>query len=337
MNTRGRKPTTRLLQRLGNALKRHLPAAVAGDHTGVHQARVASRRLREAVPVLSTGLKGSKAGKATRKIRRLTRALGTVRETDVTLSLLDELASTAAVSRTAVEDVRTHVVQERDARREVMLKRLARVDSDKIARRLASVGTALDGATNEPWRQALGARLLRRSKRLAAAIETAGQMYSPERLHEVRIAAKKLRYGLELASDSGVRQAAPHVRALKRTQDLLGKLHDLQVLQAHIADAQITTTTTRAGQRAALETLAAHVEELCRHLHGTYLSSSTTLRQMPDAIRTTVVPQLARAPRRPRALKMQMPAARPSAGRTTPARAAAREKSVLSQSTRAGR
>ena len=28
-----------------------------GEHTGVHQARVATRRLREAVPVLATGLK----------------------------------------------------------------------------------------------------------------------------------------------------------------------------------------------------------------------------------------------------------------------------------------
>src|SRR4051812_2610935 len=167
----GTLPLVRLLERRTRALKRHLAAAVNGDGTGVHQARVASRRLREAVPVLSTGLKGSKAGKATRKIRRLTRALGTVREVDVTLSLLDELASTTVVSRTAVEDVRTHVVQERDARREVMLKRLARVDSGKIAHRLASVGMALDTATAEPWRQALAARLLRRSKRLAAAMD----------------------------------------------------------------------------------------------------------------------------------------------------------------------
>ena len=65
--------------------KRHLPSAIAGDDRGVHQARVASRRLREAVPVLAAGLKHSKAGKASRKIRRLTRALGTVRELDVTL------------------------------------------------------------------------------------------------------------------------------------------------------------------------------------------------------------------------------------------------------------
>ena len=70
---------------------------MAGDDNGVHQARVTSRRLREAVPVLATGLKGSKAGKATRKIRRLTRALGTVRELDVTLTLLDELAQSPEV------------------------------------------------------------------------------------------------------------------------------------------------------------------------------------------------------------------------------------------------
>ena len=83
-----------LRQRLVSLLK-FMPAAQAGDETSVHQARVASRRLREAIPVLATGLKGSRAGKASRKVRRLTRALGTVRELDVTLQLLDELAAVA--------------------------------------------------------------------------------------------------------------------------------------------------------------------------------------------------------------------------------------------------
>lgn len=315
MNTRVHRPTTRLLQRLARALKRHLPAAIAGNTIGVHQARVTSRRLREAVPVLSTGLKGSKADKAIRKIRRLTRALGTVRELDVTLSLLDELASAPAVPRPAVEDVRRSVVVERDARRAVMLKRLERVDAGKLGRRLASVGTALDTATEEPWRTALGSRLLQRSRRLAAAINGAGHMYSPERLHDVRIAAKKLRYGLELASDSGVSQAAPHVRTIKRAQDLLGKLHDLQVLQAHIAAAQTSGDSARPEPRAALEALAAHVEAQCRRLHGKYLSASAALREVPEAMRTVIVPQLAQVPRRSRPLKMTMALARPAAPR----------------------
>ena len=152
-----------------------------------------------------------------------------------------------------------------------MLKRLEKVDAEKLGRRLESVGAALESATEEPWRRTLCSRLLRRSKRLTVAMDAAGHMYSPERLHDVRIAAKKLRYGLELASDSGVKQAAPHVRTIKRAQDLLGKLHDLQVLQTHIAAAQISGDTPRPENLAALAVLAAHVEGQCRRLHGRYL------------------------------------------------------------------
>jgi CHAD domain-containing protein len=333
MNTRAPKPTTRLLRRLASALDRHLPAAVGGDQTGVHQARVTSRRLREALPVLSTGLKGSKAGKARRKIRRLTKALGTVRELDVTLSLLDELAAVPELPRIAVEDVRAQVVRERDDRRIVMLKRLEQVDAEKIARRLSSVGEALQSATDEPWRRALGGRLLRRAKRLTTAMDAAGHLYSPERLHQVRIAAKKLRYGLELAADSGVRQAAPHVRTIKRVQDLLGRLHDLQVLQGHIAEAQITADSARPAKRAALEALAAHVEEECRHLHGKYLSSSAVLRNIPDAIRRGAVSQIVHRPRKTRTLKMSL--VRPAPARL-PAATGVHDKATVARVSRAG-
>ena len=66
----------------------------------------------------------------------------------------------------------------------------------------------------------------------------AGQMYAPEQLHQVRIAAKKLRYAMELAFDAGVKSASAPVRAVKRAQDTLGRLHDLQVLQSHVAAVQ---------------------------------------------------------------------------------------------------
>ena len=304
MNTRAPRVTTLLLQRLARALKRHLPKAAAGDDQGVHQARVTSRRLREAVPVLATGLKGSKAGKARRKIRRLTRALGTVRELDVTIQLLDELARSPQVSRAAVEDVRTRVMKERENRRKLMLDRLKRVNVDKLDRRLSSVGTALAEATAEPWRKALASRLMSRSRRLTAAIDEAGHMYAPDRLHAVRISAKKLRYGLELAADSGLRQAAPHVRTIQRAQDMLGKLHDLQVLQTHVAAVQAEPRSGRTPSRDALEDLARHIEDQCRHLHGRYVATAPALRDAALAVRNAIVPQLAHAPRRGRPIKM---------------------------------
>jgi len=306
MNTRAPRVTTALLQRLARALNRHLPAAVAGDDTAVHQARVTTRRLREAVPVLATGLSGSKAGKAQKKIRRLTRALGCVRELDVTIHLLDELARSPNVPRDAVEDVRARVVKERDDKRKTMIERLDGVNTEKLDRRLASVGAALDQAPSEPWRKALAERLMRRSRRLTLAMNEAGQMYAPERLHAVRIAAKKLRYGLELAANSGVKQAGPHVRTIKRVQEMLGKLHDLQVLQVHVAAVQAEPRTGRPQSRAALENLARHIEDQCRHLHGRYIASASVLRDAALAVRKVVVPQLAHPSRRARSIKMAL-------------------------------
>jgi CHAD domain-containing protein len=303
MNTRSPRATTLLLQRLSRGLRRHLPKAAAGDDRAVHQARVTSRRLREAVPVLATGLKGSKAGKARRKIRRLTRALGTVRELDVTIHLLDELARSASVPRIAVEEVRARVLKERDERRKLMLQRLDEVNANKLDRRLSSVGAALDAAASETWRKALAARLAERARRLTMAIDSAGHMYAPERLHALRIAAKKLRYGLELAADSGLRDAAPLVRTIKRVQDMLGKLHDLQVLQTHVAAVQAEPRSDRALAREALEDLARHIEDRCRHLHGRYVASAPALRDAAMAVRKSIVPQLTPS-RRSRAIKM---------------------------------
>ncbi len=267
--------------------------------------------------MLSTGLSGSKAGKARRKIRRLTRALGSVRELDVTVQLLDELARSPQVSRDAVEDVRARVMKERDAKRKVMIERLEGVNADKLERRLASVGAALEEATSEPWRKALAARLIVRSRRLTLAMNEAGNMYAPERLHAVRIAAKKLRYGLELAAGSGMPQAHPQVRTIKRAQDTLGKLHDLQVLQTHVAAVQAEPRTGRPQSRIALEELARQIEDQCRHLHARYVASSSALREAAIAVRKVIVPQLAQPPRRTRSIKMSLssaPASRAVAG-----------------------
>ncbi len=309
MNRPKPRPTTALLQRRARDLKRHLPAAISGNGHGVHQARVASRRLRETVPVLATGLKGAKAGKAGRKIRRLTRALGTVRELDVTVTILDELARRAHLPRTALEEVRAHVLAERDRRREVMLERLDTVDMEKLDRRLASVADALQHSTSHEWRATLANRVMKRAKNLAAAIESAGQIYQPERLHQVRIAAKKLRYALEIASDSHAAAAATLVGLLKRAQDNLGRLHDLQVLQTHVAAVQ---AQPRAGHRVpagGLDVIAQTIEAECRHLHARYLSAAAALLQLCHTTRHQIAPQLAMHARRraARPLKMGLP------------------------------
>jgi CHAD domain-containing protein len=298
----------RLLERRTRALKRHLAAAVAGKDTGVHQARVASRRLREALPVLTEGLQHTKAGKANRKIRRLTQALGTVRELDVTLHLIDELTDRPAIPRAALAEVRALVIEEREQRRAVMLERLDAVDATKLARRLEAVRQSLMKPTaGHAWRASLAGRIARRGRRLERAIESAGQIYEPEGLHEVRIAAKKLRYSLEIADESGAAPCAEALRTIKRVQDALGRLHDLQILQQHVGAVGAAPRHRRSTPDAGLAVLSRMIEDECRHLHGRYVASLPDLAIATAAARREIPVRLTA---RKRSAKMTLPARR---------------------------
>lgn len=297
----GRHPTTNdaklrgitaLLARRSRELERHLPAAVAGDDTGVHQARVASRRLREALPVLAAGLKRGR--KARRKVRHVTQALGTVREMDVTVQILDALARKPAIPRDALEDVRGHVLAKRERRRAMMLSRLHELNTAKLARRLDEVAQELDGLEAAAWREALGTRILRRAKRFVKAVEDAGQVYAPYSLHQVRLATKKLRYTLELAADAGIAEARRPVIVLKRLQGTLGRLNDLNVIQRHVA-AVAAEPRTSAGRARGFDAIDRTLEEECRHLHGRYTAQVPALLELAAACRTTIVPLVAAA------------------------------------------
>jgi CHAD domain-containing protein len=258
-----------LLRRRARELERYLPGAQEGDERSIHQARVASRRLRETLPVVAAPSRTRR--KVERTVRRLTRALGAVRELDVALGILDEFARRPDMPRPALEDVRAHVLGERDRRRTRMFERLARVDVDRLSRRLEELGAHTPAADVHDWRDMLDTRIIRRARVLGAAIDAAGRMYAAERLHDVRIAVKKLRYALELAADARIGGARPPVARLKRAQDTLGRLNDLQVLQHHVAAVQAAPPARAEGiADSELQVLAAALEAACRHLHARY-------------------------------------------------------------------
>ena len=150
MNRAPSRVTRLLLERRARALKRHLPAAIEGDGIGVHQARVASRRLREAVPVLARDVKPGKARKAQRQDPQADagpRGRPRARRHADGARRARRARHPADASR--LEEVRAHVVEEREHRRATMLKRLEKVKVDKLDRRLASVAEALQEAESE--------------------------------------------------------------------------------------------------------------------------------------------------------------------------------------------
>jgi len=246
----------------------HVAAAVDGrDPEGVHDMRVATRRLRAALKLFGPWLDPDALDRVAPSVRTLTRALGPVRELDVLRLRLAGLARSARPERAlALECVDARLARRRGRARARMMARFAKVDLDRLDGRLrrlegdllrsaaeprpetrgedaasdaapADVDAAHgDGPCDRPIAALLAAvapELLDEARQVAepALPEEVGAPQSAEALHAVRIAAKKLRYVLEIVAPYVGDDGAEVVRRLRALQDELGDFHDDTVLE----------------------------------------------------------------------------------------------------------
>src|SRR4051794_17993902 len=105
---------------------RLLPGLAQGDVNALHRTRVASRRLRELLPILQ--LDHNATDKLGRRLRRITERLGTVRELDVLLIMIDELQESRRQDQPALKRVRDEVAKEQARARERLLARKLPID-----------------------------------------------------------------------------------------------------------------------------------------------------------------------------------------------------------------
>jgi CHAD domain-containing protein len=277
-----RTPRDRLLQRRVHALERALPEARGGDAGAVHKARVASRRVREALPVVLANAPARKAERLGRRFRRITGALGPVRELDVTLGVLETTAAQLPERAASLHRVAQALQAERDRHQQEMLGRLENVDVDRLVRQLDTLagvtGVQPPVVAQSVSRAVLAVRVVRRVRNLQDAMSAAGALYAPEPLHAVRIATKKLRYALELAHEFRLLPSRRPLRLLEGMQETLGQLHDLQVLAQRLASAQAGLLPTEAGMAADLSHVMAALGDDCRRLHAEYVAGRDPLR-----------------------------------------------------------
>ena len=264
-----------LLTRRREALAAHTASARKGDVGGVHQARVASRRLREAVPILAAGLDDVRTKPLKRRLRDLTRALGAVRELDVAIGMVEELPVTGDQDRRLREAWTQRLEAQRRAPARALRKALARGERDTLDGLLADLVTARRRSDDTAWRVALASRLRERARDLSDRIERTGALYHPEPLHEVRIAGKKLRYVLELAAETDLVRVVRALATLKSAQEALGRLHDLDVL---LASLQVVPAAAHGEElHGAATDVASRLEHESRLLHARYLRSRAAL------------------------------------------------------------
>ena len=256
-----------------------------GHDRALHRARVASRRLREVLPVLQ--LDNDVTADLARRLRKVTERIGPARELDVMLIQIDELQQSGRYDLGALSRVASAVAKRRSAARERLQAKLPVATLRRVASKLAKIADQLAKEEEVPVRSqgatrgsrwAVGARIARRAAALKAAIDDAGSVYLPERLHAVRVAVKKFRYAVELEHEiSGDEKLTPHLRVLRRNQELLGRLHDRQLLIEQVRQVQASSTPPDLGAWQRLDTLSTSLENECRRLHARYLRDSTVL------------------------------------------------------------
>jgi CHAD domain-containing protein len=267
-----------------------------GDVKAVHQARVASRRLRELLPVLQ--LDGEEGHKLGRRLRKLTARLGELRELDVLLHAVDELRQSGRFSDRALGKIADEIGRDAAKVREHLIRRTP-------SREIAAIARKLDRAANDvelsasadavrAFRWAIDARIAKRAQALGDAIADAGALYLPDRLHAVRIALKKFRYALELDAETSGRRTTPDLATLKRLQGLLGRMHDLDVLIDRLRQMEASLPPSDGGLRREVDVLVASIENACRRLHARYVRERALL----DAIVAKARPPAAVAARR---------------------------------------
>lgn len=227
-----------LLTRLDALAHERAGVRAAEDIEHIHHMRVASRRLRTALGIFAECLPAKEAAAWGRDIRRITRALGAARDLDVQLEAVDAFRQTAGRREApGLQRLRLRLQQQRTAMQVRVLRTLDRLAGDRVIEAMEAALSLQVARTrlNEPagtpaalFRLA-ATHVTARLTELMAFERYVTQPDRNEELHAARIAAKRLRYTIEIFVPLYGEALAPVLKTAKTLQEQLGDIHDCDV------------------------------------------------------------------------------------------------------------
>lgn len=215
------------------------------DEEALHDFRVSVRRLRSVLRAYAPALKDTVGGKWRRRLGDIARETNGGRDAEVHLVWLrarlaaGELPDTEPMRRVEAE-LQQRMQSEYGAIRSGIREKLAHADA-RLCRRLSFYWgrLALDGTPKgtDTFGRLTGELLQRHADEMWRLLSGVATAEAEGRIHEGRVAAKRLRYLLE-----PLREDLPRVKELtrwmKRLQDVLGELNDMFVLLGNMRDAE---------------------------------------------------------------------------------------------------
>lgn len=239
-NATGGDVLRRALARSVVRLVQHDPVVrLDDDPEGVHQARVATRRLRSDLRTFRPLLDPAWTKALREELDWLAGMLGSVRDGDVLLGRMRRRAAELAepdprgveLLVAAVEALRDHAQAEllsilRSERYLALLDRLVEAASAPRVLPAAELPAedVLPDLVRRPW------------KSLAKSVKALPGVPSDDELHKVRIKTKRLRYASEAAAPIAGRKARKLAQAAADLQDVLGDLSDAVFAERWLRD-----------------------------------------------------------------------------------------------------
>jgi CHAD domain-containing protein len=204
---------------------------------GVHDMRVASRRLRSALRDFGPHVRRPpRLARLRGGLKELAGALGAVRDEDVAIAALVRLADVApGEARAGIEALAEERRGLRERRREQLFEALAPESVEKLRERFGrAVEEACRPRARKGGEEKLGETFAGMGRAIVARSwgelqELSTSLYRPlkqKRLHRMRIAAKRLRYSLELFTACWGEGAHALASEISDLQDALGEVHD---------------------------------------------------------------------------------------------------------------
>jgi len=208
----------------------------------IHDLRVASRRLREALLLYAPCFPKKPVSKLISRIKKLTGMLGTIRNTDEALLFLATLPPLPDPATRAVSTLTGLLQSERIAEKKHLLGAMQQIDPASLRTRFEKVCSRpaiFAVSAHDPFTYV--ADFLRNNlhEREASLLRFAEEAVHEENIiaqHRLRIAVKHFRYRLELAAFFAPDRLNDLISVAKGYQELLGTMHDLDVFATMISE-----------------------------------------------------------------------------------------------------
>lgn len=211
------------------------------DIEAIHRMRVASRRLRAALPLFGPVVAAKKYEGWTDQIRGLTRALGEARDSDVQIEHLHDyvLSLPPGPTRPGARRLLLRLRQRRQRLQQAVGKALDDVVKSSVLmemeRKLRPILDGIDGTPRSLALCRMAWDSIREKLQLFLYYEPfIQQAEDKEELHAMRIAAKRLRYTMEIFSPLFESELKPYLKVMRQVQEMLGDIHDCDVWMVYL-------------------------------------------------------------------------------------------------------